>query len=255
MPLQVIGAEVVNELCALQLDCVTIGGSDCSQDQNDLALHNIRRSIKRLRALMPDDPDLTEGVDPNEVVDLLTFLIELERWFDSAADQGYLSSARVDSRSLERLRHYLAAFMPRPSQQETGKAAVSSPEIDGIPDPQPPAPDGPALPDGFSWKGKTYHGLTDKPFRVVKYLWSCPNRAATYQDFAEPVYDDHEKDLIPDTAIGGFRREINTFFRDNEIPFHAAQVNGCLALRDGLPPSAKPAANRRKPASKKRGRK
>jgi hypothetical protein len=120
---------------------------------------------------------------------------------------------------------------------------------------QTPSQDGPVIPDGFSWKGKTYHGLPEKPFRAVEHLWNCRDRVAPYQELAEPVYGDREADLIPDNAIGGFRREINKFFRRNDIPFHAKQVNGCLALREGLPQHTKSAANGPKPAPRIRRRK
>jgi hypothetical protein len=104
---------------------------------------------------------------------------------------------------------------------------------------------GPIDPDGFSWDGKQYHGLAKKPFLAIRYIWNQPNRSAIINDLAEPIWEDHE--ISPyENMVGGVRREINKFFRDNEIPLSATVKNGFLALIESQPKTVKA-----RPAKKK----
>ncbi|MGD0654655.1 MAG: hypothetical protein ABSA16_09945 [Thermoguttaceae bacterium] len=104
----------------------------------------------------------------------------------------------------------------------------------------------PVAPDAFSWDGVLHSGLAEKPFRAVQYLWEQNNKTAHNDELAEYVYED-TVELIPDNAIGGLRREINRFFRNEKIPLHAVQSNGCLTLRDGPPRPVKTKPKKKKP--------
>ena len=109
--------------------------------------------------------------------------------------------------------------------------------------PQDDSTDGPVAPDGFRFQGVVYHGLGDKPFRALDYVWTQDNRTAYNSDLAEPVYGDREEDLIPDNAVGGWRREINRFFIRNIILYHAKQGGRSrkfLAVCDGPPAESQP---------------
>lgn len=112
-----------------------------------------------------------------------------------------------------------------------------------------PMKDGPVAPDGFQYKGVLYKGLTAKPFAAIRFIWSTRNRCAVDRELGEPVWGDHVEE--PDkNAVGNLRKQLNTFFRKNDIPFHAAtsyvHPNYLLSLRNGPPkPSPKKAASRR----------
>lgn len=99
--------------------------------------------------------------------------------------------------------------------------------------------EGPVAPDAFVWQGVTYRGLPRKPFYAVRFLWTQPNKAAEDSELAEPVWEDKEA-LIPDHAIKGLREQINAFFRDNGVPWHATAKHRALALCSGPPRAAKP---------------
>ncbi len=118
------------------------------------------------------------------------------------------------------------------------------------------ARDGPEPPDSFNHGGKEYSGLARKPFLAVCFLWGRRNKKARRDELAQPVWEDQA--LAPDvTGVQGLRKEINKFFRANEIPWHAEFRNDYLCLRQGAlrQSSPKPRANRggkQRPTPKRR---
>jgi hypothetical protein len=117
-----------------------------------------------------------------------------------------------------------------------------------------PLPDGPEPPDGFSYGGQTYQGLARKPFAAVQFVWACDNKTAHRFDLAEPVWQDQAFD-VADNAMQGLRKEINRFFRNKKIPWHAKVKGDYLFLREGAPRESTvkpPAKSAKSKASRRR---
>jgi hypothetical protein len=80
--------------------------------------------------------------------------------------------------------------------------------------------DGP-IAGGFRFEGRPIQGkLSGMAWKLVNYLWQCPNREATFDDLAEKVWDDSQRD--GEEAKGKFRSPqstANKFFKANGIPF------------------------------------
>ncbi len=96
--------------------------------------------------------------------------------------------------------------------------------------------DGPEPPDGFMHAGQIHRGLARKPFLAISFLWPRRNKTARREELAEPVWEDHAFDQ-DESAVEGLRKQINRFFRQNAIPWHASFKGGYLYLREGAPRS------------------
>ncbi len=77
--------------------------------------------------------------------------------------------------------------------------------------------DGPFLPDGFVIGGKAAHVRRSSVWKLLNFLWALPDRRASFDSLAEPVWGDASHD-ISYMAIASLRREANRFFGANEFP-------------------------------------
>lgn len=128
------------------------------------------------------------------LADLARFLkLDLEK----ATAGDMLSAARAEADRYE-------AEHPQP-------VMVTTPD-ENIPD------DAPTPPDGFTYKGQKFQGLTPKPMRLIIHLWIQTNRTSRFDDLADPVWGDRNE-IVTKDAVGSLRRQANKFFKDNNIPF------------------------------------
>lgn len=77
--------------------------------------------------------------------------------------------------------------------------------------------DGPFLPDGFAIGGKVAHVKRKGVWKLISFLWATPNRRASFDSLAEPVWGNTAHD-ISYMAIASLRREANRFFGANDFP-------------------------------------
>ncbi len=80
-------------------------------------------------------------------------------------------------------------------------------------------PDGPIGKSGFRWHEKEKTGLRPDAFQLVSHLWKAIDRTSTWDDLAEPVFDEHEGDYVTSDRLGSVRRDANNFFQNNGFPF------------------------------------
>ena len=92
--------------------------------------------------------------------------------------------------------------------------------LDQLPHPgtRLPGSNGPVPLDEFHWNGRRCRITRPLVWRLINYLWNCPNRTARFENLAEAVWEDHAVD-IDESKFGSVRRDANTFFNDNGIPY------------------------------------
>ena len=189
-------------------------------------------------------PDVSQPFDvsliaPDDDVELRLRTVEF--CLKTLRDQG-LDSAGLDvsDAAVERQRRADEA-----KRRESEKPTVATHVQNEL------SPDGPEPPDGFTYKGKTYSGLTAKPFMAVSFLWERRNKTASGDELAEPVWRDHAFNP-DDVAIQGLRKEINRFFRKSGIPWHAMVKTAHLCLREGPPREGRTKVSRKQTQSRTR---
>lgn len=97
------------------------------------------------------------------------------------------------------------------------RVAAGGTELSGSPATE--VPDGP-IPRGFRWQGEEAIGLGGIPWKLVNYLWSRRPDGCTYDDLAEHVWGDSQRD--GDSVKQKFRSPQNTanrFFADAGLPW------------------------------------
>ena len=100
--------------------------------------------------------------------------------------------------------------------------------LDSLPHPSDPAStsasggaqEGPRPPDEFWHDGKPFKVPGAKVYNLISYLWSQPNETARLSQLMEPVWG--ENAVSDGDAVGSLRRNANSFFRKNCIPFRIA---------------------------------
>ena len=80
-------------------------------------------------------------------------------------------------------------------------------------------PDGPFGTSGFRWHTREKTGLRPDSFQLVSHLWNAIDRTSTWDDLAEPVFDEHEGDYVTSDRLGSVRRDANKFFQTKGFPF------------------------------------
>lgn len=102
------------------------------------------------------------------------------------------------------------------------KLNTDAPEWFDEPLPQDPPPsDGPFGLDGFRWKGIERTGLEAVPHGLLRYLWSATDRAATYDELAEPVWADRNID-VTEGMVASARHKATQFFVRWAFPFQVS---------------------------------
>jgi hypothetical protein len=93
----------------------------------------------------------------------------------------------------------------------------------------PPRVDGPCHP--YSWRldGKTIGKMRTGSWKMVAYLWQQLDRAATYVDLLQPVYDDAEH-VADANAFGSLCKAANKFFKEHRIPWRAGTKKAVVYL-------------------------
>ena len=113
----------------------------------------------------------------------------------------------------------------------------------GCPQREQPAPsddepqeDGPEEPDGFWFQGLLYGGLAPRCFNALTACWSSRLRRASRADLAEAVWGDRSDRLSADEeGLATLRRDLNAFFRENNIAYHARVKSRYLCIDVGPP--------------------
>ena len=101
--------EIVQELVALR--------TACNPEQNPKTLWTcLRRSVKRIRALLPDDLDMADGVSPARLQRLQLYLDTWDRSYGLSAKSGQADASDKLNRDVQRLVEYLGSVdLPGPS--------------------------------------------------------------------------------------------------------------------------------------------
>jgi hypothetical protein len=102
----------------------------------------------------------------------------------------------------------------------------------------PPRVDGPCHP--YSWRldGKTIGKMRTGSWKMVAYLWHQLDRAATYVDLLQPVYDDAEH-VADANAFGSLCKAANKFFKEHRIPWRAGTKKAVVYLESAYHPRDK----------------
>ena len=97
-------------------------------------------------------------------------------------------------------------------------------------------PDGPKPPDGFRFAGKVHPGLAPRLLKALQACWKSRSRAASRADLAEALHGDGADEMIVDEVdFKRLRRDLNAFFRDKGIGYHARVKRFYLVIDAGPP--------------------
>lgn len=109
--------------------------------------------------------------------------------------------------------------------------------------------DGPVRPDGFRWGGEVYRPIAKGPFLALLATWSCSDRCIYADDMPRALGDSEA--MLADYTMPSIRGELNDFFRQNEIPYHAIVKGRFFAIKDSPPRPAKRSTKTPKKTAKK----
>lgn len=76
---------------------------------------------------------------------------------------------------------------------------------------------GPVAPDGFRWGGSLFSGLKGKAWLLTAHLWTRPEKTSDDGAVVGRIWDDLIE--VNSDSIGSARRQANSFFRKNSIPW------------------------------------
>lgn len=115
----------------------------------------------------------------------------------------------------------------------SSEIGADSPGLTPLPNDEPdkqPLANGPIVPEGWSYDGRVYLGLTPTLWLFGKALWDACPRGVTYDSLEESVPRDHARSVTQDRA-GNWRRDLNKFFRGNGIPLETSTPRTGAILR------------------------
>ena len=84
-------------------------------------------------------------------------------------------------------------------------------------------------------------------WKLVKHLWQQLDRAATFSDLLQPVYDDPEH-IADASAFGSLCKAATKFFKEHGIPWRAGTKKTVVFLEPAPEFSAQKAKDRVLPA-------
>ncbi len=142
--------------------------------------------------------------------------VEINFWDSPPADLSPWLNAmrRIESEFLVLVDEFLEANPAEPAPTAATIETQSETKT-----PKQPKPDGPIGTSGFRWQKKEKTGLRPDSFQLVSHLWKAIDRTSTWDDLAEPVFDEHEGDYVTSNRLGSVRRDANQFFQTHGFPF------------------------------------
>jgi hypothetical protein len=101
----------------------------------------------------------------------------------------------------------------------------------------PPAlPDGPVPPDGFRFVRLLHNGLPPRLCKALTACWKERDRRASRASLAENVWGDANDEQNADAqGLHSLRSDLNAFFREENISYHARVKDWYLCIEDGPP--------------------
>ncbi len=111
----------------------------------------------------------------------------------------------------------VASSIPPGRSQSPGSVQAAKPTVKVV-TAQHPLTDGPFGLDGFCWNTVERRGLEAVPWRLVAFLWPKTDRAASFDELAEPVWKDREQYVTAD-MVSSARKKANKFFVKGAFPF------------------------------------
>ena len=134
----------------------------CNPKQNPQTLWKcLRRAVSRLRALLPDNLDLADGVSLARLEQLRLYLDNWDKTYGLSAESGEVDGSDELNRDAQRL---VERFTP------------------------PDLPkDGPGEVREFWWKGKRFD-LPPTPWKILAFVWGQEKQRATFADVGEHVW-------------------------------------------------------------------
>lgn len=108
-----------------------------------------------------------------------------------------------------------------------------------------PSGDGPVAPDTFRFRNDLFGGLAPRLRKALEACWKKRTRTASCDDLAETVWGDREDSVSASpAAMATLRRDLNRFFRQHKISYHARVKHWHLCIEGG-PPRQTKAGNKR----------